>query len=63
MLGSRSINTLMVSIVQFDQNLGNTLKHSDRHHRLIGKRIYLIVNRPEITFVVGLLSGYMQIPH
>ena len=27
---------------------------------MIGKRIYIIVTRPDITFIVGVLSQYMQ---
>ena len=35
------------------------LDDSKRYRRLIGK-IYLIVTRPDITFVVGVLSRFMH---
>ena len=48
---------------RFDQNLGNALKDPSRYYVLNGKLIYLVVTRPNITFIVGLLNRYMQTPH
>ena len=42
----------------FDDN--HTLDDSKRYRRLIGKLIYLMVTRSDITFVVGVLSRFMH---
>jgi len=46
--------------IHFDQNLGESLADLEKYKRLIDKIIYLIVTRPDITFVVGVFSRYMQ---
>jgi len=61
-LGSEPIDTLMDLNICFDQNLGEPLADLRKYRRLIGKIIYLIVTRPDIIFVVGVLSRYMQSP-
>jgi len=63
MSGSLSINTLMDSTIRSNQNLSTALVDLGRYRRLLGKLIYLEVTRSNITFVVGLLSRYMQSPH
>jgi len=63
MLGSRPIDTSIDHIVQFDQNFGLAFADHARYHRLTRKVIYLIVTRPNFTFIVSLLSRYMQTPH
>ena len=63
MLGFQPIDTPRDLVFRFDENLGNALEALGRYHRLIGKLIYLTVTRHDITFIVGLLSRYMQTPH
>jgi len=62
MLGSRPVDTALDYDVRFDQKLGDVLANLGRY-RLIGKLIYLTVTRLDITFVVGVLSRHMQMPH
>lgn len=62
MLGSRPVDTVLDYDVRFDQKLGDVLANLGRY-RLIGKLIYLTVTRLDITFVVGVLSRHMQMPH
>ena len=38
------------------------LQDSSQYHRLIGRLIYLISSRPDITYAVQLLSQFMQKP-
>ena len=35
----------------------------ERYRRLVGKLIYLTITRPNISFVVGVVSQFMQNPH
>ena len=63
MLGSQPVGTPMDPAVQFDQNLGDTLENLGRYRRLIGKLIYLTITKLDITFVIKVLSQYMQTPH
>ena len=63
MSGSRPIDTLMDPAFRFDQNVGPAQTDPGRYRKLIGKLISLTLTRPDITFVVDLLSRYMQTPH
>ena len=44
--------------LKFDDS--HTLDDPGRYRRLIGKLIYLTVTKPDITFVVGVLSRFMH---
>ena len=48
--------------IYFYQNLGEPVVDPEKYTRLISKLIYLIT-RLDITFVVDVLSGYMQSPY
>ena len=43
-------------------NDGHTFDDSGRYRKLIGKFIYPTITRPDITFVVGILSRFMHPP-
>lgn len=43
-------------------NIGKELDNATMYKNLVGSLIYLTLTRPDITFVVGLLSRYMQSP-
>ena len=59
-LGSKRIDTPMDPNIHFDQNLWESLIDPEKYKRLIGILIYLIVIRTNITFIMGVLSQYMQ---
>lgn len=44
------------------ENGSEALKDPTRYRRLVGKLIYLIISRPEITYCVNTLSQFMQEP-
>jgi len=54
-LGSKPIYIPMNPNIYFGQNLGKLLTDPRKYRRLIGKLIYLIVTRLDITFDVGVL--------
>ena len=41
---------------------GRLLKDATKYHRLVGRLIYLTITRPELTYVVRILSQFMQAP-
>ncbi|RDX82542.1 putative mitochondrial protein, partial [Mucuna pruriens] len=51
-----------------DPNMKLMVKHGEpysnpeRYRRLVGKLIYLTITRPDISFVVGVVSQFMQTP-
>ena len=59
-LGSKHIYTPMDHNIRFNQNLGEPLADLEKYKRMIGKLSYLTVTRPNITFIIGVLSRYMQ---
>ena len=62
MMGSRLVDTPMDSNIQFSKDEGEDFVDASRYRRLVGKLIYLTVTRPDITFVVGIVSQFMQTP-
>jgi len=62
-LGSKPIVTLMDPNIRFDQNLRELLADPEKYRRLISKLIYLTVTRPDIIFIVAVLSRYIQTPY
>ena len=41
---------------------GEPFPDPKRYRRLVGKLIYLIIARPDLSFVVGVVSQFMQDP-
>jgi hypothetical protein len=59
--GVAPINTPMEQGLKLSDK-GTLLKDTNRYRRLVGRLIYLIVSRPDITYVVHVLSRFMQQP-
>jgi len=62
MLDSRMINTLMDYHVKLDANMRELFADVGQYRRLVGKLIYLIVTRPNITYAVGVVSQFIHAP-
>jgi hypothetical protein len=59
--GAAPINTPMERGLKL-KDKGTLLKDTNRYRRLVGRLIYLTVSRPDITYVVHVLSRFMQQP-
>ena len=59
-LGCKPATTPMEANVNLSFDDSHTLDNSGRYKRLIGKLIYLTVTRPDITFVVCVLSRFLH---
>ncbi|KAL0313654.1 UNVERIFIED_CONTAM: Retrovirus-related Pol polyprotein from transposon RE1 [Sesamum calycinum] len=62
LLGTKSVDTPMDSNLDFWNDDGNYLEDKTKYRRLVGKLIYLTVTRPDISFVVGSVSQFMDKP-
>jgi hypothetical protein len=62
LLGARPADTPMDSTVKLDGEHGELFSDVGQYRRLVWKLIYLTVTRPDITFVVGVVSQYMHAP-
>jgi hypothetical protein len=56
------LSTLMEHSLKFTSKVGNEFEDATKYERLVGSLIYLTTTRPDISFVVGILSRFMQKP-
>ncbi|KAI9180399.1 hypothetical protein LWI28_004458 [Acer negundo] len=61
LLGAAPIDTPMERGLKLSDK-GDLLKDSSQYRRLVGRLIYLTVSRPDITYVVHVLSRFMHQP-
>ena len=62
MLGSKPCDTPMDLNLKLDSSGSEEFKDKRRFRSLVGKLIYLTVTRLDITFVVGVVSQFMENP-
>ncbi|XP_019431575.1 PREDICTED: uncharacterized protein LOC109338736 [Lupinus angustifolius] len=62
LLAAKPSSTPMDYSSKLQISLGETLKDPTPYRRLIGKLLYLTHTRPDISFVVGCLSQFLNIP-
>ena len=62
MLHSKPLSLPMGSHVKVTKFEGSKLHSPDTFRRLVGKLIYLTVTRPDISFVIQVLSQFMHEP-
>lgn len=62
MLECRSCETPIESNHYLQAYEGHRLIDFDRYQKLVGKLIYLTLTRPDISYVVGVVSQFMHAP-
>lgn len=62
LLGARPVDTPMDYTVKLDAAQGEPFHDVGQYWCLVGKLIDLTVARPDITYVVGVVSQYMHAP-
>jgi Reverse transcriptase (RNA-dependent DNA polymerase) len=61
-LGAKPVTTPIDSNYKLNPEDGELLEDIGQYQRLVGKLIYLTVTRPDISYVVGQVSKFMQAP-
>lgn len=62
MLGCRPCDTPVDPNCKLNEDVGEQLLDVRRYQRLVKKLIYLSLTRPDISYVVGLVSQFMHAP-
>nr|KYP58227.1 hypothetical protein KK1_004521 [Cajanus cajan] len=63
MLDCKPIDSPMDPNQKLMADQGELFTDLERYKRLVGKLIYLIITRPDLSFTVGIVSQFMQAPH
>ena len=61
-MNSKSVDTPMDPNVKLLPNQGEPLSGPEKYRRLVGKLNYLTVTRPDISFVVSVVSPFLNSP-
>ena len=62
MLDCKLIDTLMDPNVKLIPSQGEPLRDPGRYRRLVGKLNYLTITRPDISFLMSVVSQFVQSP-
>jgi len=62
LLEAKPILFPMVLKLKLTNDLGESLTDPSQYHHLVGRLIYLIITRPDLTYSVHILSQFMQDP-
>jgi len=62
MLASKPVHFPMEPNVKFSKDSGQLLEDPTAYRRLVGRLLYLTISRPDISFVVQVLSQFMAQP-
>lgn len=59
---AKSVDSIVKFWTKLQADEGKLLKDVGNYSRLVGKMIYQTITRPEFSFVVSLVSHFMQLP-
>ncbi|KAJ4765650.1 Retroelement pol polyprotein-like [Rhynchospora pubera] len=62
LLGAKPVVTPLESNHKLTESIGERLKDPERYRRLVGRLIYLIISRPELSYSVHTLAQFMHQP-
>ena len=62
MLDCKPVDISMDPNVKLVPGQGEPLQDPGRYHRLVGKLNYLTITRPDISFLVSVVSQFLQSP-
>ena len=62
MVECKSVATPLDRNLKLDVDSGTTECESAQYQQLIGTLIYLTITRPDLSYMVGLISQFMQKP-
>jgi hypothetical protein len=62
MLKCKPVETHVIQNQKLGSNLDQSPTNKERYQRLVGKLIYLLHTRPDIAYVVSMVSHFMHAP-
>ena len=62
MIGCKPISVPLEQNVKLSTDAGELLEDRTMYRRIVGSLIYMTITRPDLSYVVGLVSQFMQAP-
>jgi hypothetical protein len=62
MTGYKPISSPMEQNVKLSANEGDLVEDTTMYRRIVGNLIYMTITRPNLSYVVGVVSQFMQTP-
>jgi hypothetical protein len=62
MIGCKPISIPLEQNVKLNVDKGDLVEHINIYRHIVGSLIYMTITRPNLSYVVGVLSQFMQTP-
>lgn len=62
MLGAQPVDFPMEQNHNLAKDAGEVFRHPDKYRGLVGRLVYLVITRPELSYTVHTLAQFMQTP-